>query len=52
MATLTYGVTVYSETLSLLTFSSIVKYLIIQYDPLIDPALLRPADSYRITSSS
>ena len=52
MATLTYDATVYAETLTLLTFSDVTKYLTAQFDPIIDPSILRPGDSYRFASSS
>jgi hypothetical protein len=52
MATLTYDATVYSETLTLLTFSDVVKYLTAQFDPIIDPSIIRPGDAYRFAASS
>ena len=52
MAVLTYSATVYSETLTLLTFSDVVKLLYAQFDPIIDPTIIRPGDAYRFANAS
>jgi hypothetical protein len=51
MAAIAFDTTVYSETLDLLTFSDVVKYLFAQFDPLIDPSILTPSDAYRLITS-
>ena len=52
MATLTYSATLYSETIDLFVFESVIKYLTAQFDPIIDPTILRPGDAYRFSSAS
>ena len=51
MAVLTYSGTVYSETIDKFIFQSVTKYLTAQFDPIIDPTILRPGDAYRFSSS-
>ena len=51
MAVLTYNAAVYNETIDLFVFQSIIKYLTAQFDPIIDPTILRPGDAYRFSSS-
>ena len=51
MANLAYDVTVYVETVDLFP-TSVIKSLFAQFDPIIDPTILRPGDSYRFSASS